>query len=191
MSGFNWLRSLLKRSARRTGGETASQYLAQMAKDPDWVKRRKERADALRAKQEMFAQIERPILDDLAAAGMPALTSVYDLLQRPEEDYGPVIPVLIHHLRNDYHTRVREGLVRALTVKGARGTAGPEIIRQLERQGVDDVHTRDAMATALRVVATRGDAERIEMLMIDPRNEELNPELGRALRRVLRERKLA
>lgn len=100
--------------------------MAILHSDPEWVRQHEERQAKRREFEAMLAADQRPILADLAQAGY-RLSSVYDLVNT-STSYPSAIPVLLKHLGRPYHPRIVSGIVRALTVREARGIAGRPIL---------------------------------------------------------------
>lgn len=77
------------------------------------------KADAeRRAVHEALSRAERPLVDELRAAGI-AVSSAWDLYEFPQS--GEVVyPILVKHLRRDYPERVLGGIARAFTKEVAR-----------------------------------------------------------------------
>lgn len=145
---------------------------------PEWVAQDAAR-EAKRAAAEMrFRAEEEPIIGDLARLGVE-VGSVWDLVNANAE-YAVAIPVLLDHLKRPYHDRIRNGIIRALTTKEARGLAGEVILHELRRE--QDSENRWALANALTVVADQGDAAAIETFLGDPAYEDVSERLGKSLR---------
>ena len=92
--------------------------MKQLNKDPEY-RARVAKADAeRRAVQEALSRAERPLVDELRAAGI-AVGSAWDLYKFPES--GEVMyPILVKHLLLDYPERVLGGIARAFTKEVAR-----------------------------------------------------------------------
>jgi hypothetical protein len=78
--------------------------------------------------------------------------SVFDLVNT-RRTYPELIPSLLEILPTVQEIWMREGVVRALTVKEARGSAGPLLIGEFRRKDVPDLY-RWTVGNALSVVAT-------------------------------------
>src|SRR5262245_48225177 len=59
------------------------------------------------------------LYEELSAIGI-RIKSIWDLVNTPT-GYPEAIPILVEHLAKPYHHRTKEGIVRALAVKGAKG----------------------------------------------------------------------
>lgn len=63
--------------------------------------------------------------------------SVWDLVNI-SESYPTAIPILVRLLSEDLHWRVKEGVVRALAVKEARGMAAKPLVQEFLRAHIPD-----------------------------------------------------
>src|SRR5690606_26404287 len=86
----------------------------------------------------------------------------------PYEAYESAIDVLVEHLDFQYSDHVREGIVRVLTCKQARGKANSRLLRPFE--SVDKDNLRFAIGNALAEIATPEDAQTIEAPMRDKKH---------------------
>lgn len=98
------------------------------------------------------------LINDLAELGV-SISSVWDLVNR-REPYDAAIPVLIEWLRTvddrvpeADRSRVREGLVRALTIRAARPAAAQVMLDQFRSLDDPSGEVRWAIGNALSVVA--------------------------------------
>jgi len=91
------------------------------------------------------------------------VTSVWDLVNT-RAPYPEAIPVLLEWLPRVRHPRIKEGIVRALTVKEARGVAGKLLIDEFKRveappQQPRFEHLRD-QRSLVKGAYTRGEISR-------------------------------
>lgn len=93
---------------------TATELLAQLESDPEWVARRDAREREHHERAERLRQAEAPLAEDLAAVGYP-VESAWDL----RKPYPDALPVLFEHLEYHYPDPIREGIARRLGVRGA------------------------------------------------------------------------
>lgn len=159
---------------RRTAAESDRLFKA----CPEWVAQNAAREAKRAVAEAQFRIEEEPIIADLAMSGFE-VGSVWDLVNT-NKTYPTAIPVLLDHLRRSYHARIREGIIRALTVKEAKGLAGGDIISELRQEA--DSENRWALANALTVVAERGNAAAIQALLDDPAYADVSERLGEALK---------
>lgn len=99
----------------RRGAVTATEFIAELVADPEYVARR-EAAEAEREKERSRrAEACKPVLADLASRGVD-LASLWDLYKQPES-YSLAIPVLLSHLQREYSERTLEDIGHALPFK--------------------------------------------------------------------------
>lgn len=160
--------------------KTAAELMAELQSDPDWVAQNDQREAKRAAAEAQFRAEEKPIIVDLARVGLE-VGSVWDLVNS-NTSYPEAIVVLLDHLRHPYHPRIRNGIIRALTVQEARGVAGQNILRELDQE--KDPENRWALANALTVVADRKDMTQIGELANDPACGDVRERLEEALKRL-------
>lgn len=109
----------------------------------------------------------------MRAAGVNASTP-WDLVNSPES-YRAAIPLLCEWLEKTddaipkaAREKFREGVVRSLTVKEARGVAGPVLLREFHRPNVSSEY-RWAVGNALEVVAGNGEFQGLVDIARDTR----------------------
>ena len=148
--------------------------------DPEWVARRDAR-ERWRLKQaEKLACEELPLVREIAEAGL-LIDSVWDLVNT-REPYPEAIPVLLRHLENtDYDPAIRDGIARALTVRGY-----PEILPAMIEAFRRDPEPRLngpkwAMGNAIEVLFDDRYVQEIVELVKDPLHGEARDMLVYAL----------
>lgn len=145
---------------------------------PEWVAQNAEREAKRQAAELRFRAEEEPMIADLAKAGFK-VGSVWDLVNT-NKSYPAAIPILLDHLRRAYHKDIRNGIIRALTVKEAKGIVGSIILDELH--GETDEENRWVLANALTVVADHANRESIQTLLDDPTYEDVRQQLTEALK---------
>lgn len=132
------------------------------------------------ARQESRLAAE-PILADLRLSGL-ALASIDDLL-KPGLDYKAQLPLLVEWIPRCDDLAVREVLVRALAVPGARKTnAAPLLLGEFKEARTQGY--RWAVALALTGAARPEDAETVVQLFRDPQYGASRQELARVVARL-------
>lgn len=147
--------------------------MERLQNDPKWVAE-----DAARKAEwaETAAQItaeQAELVRDLRGVGLQ-LDSIWDLVNTTDS-YPEAIPVLLDHASRPYATgpyswRIREAILRALTVPEARGEPAWRILREFEVACDVDAHVRWGFANALQVVADAsmvGELERLQSIEHD------------------------
>jgi HEAT repeat protein len=89
--------------------------------NPDLVRVREQRERERRQSQAEYREAVAPVLQALAEAGFPVPEVM--ALSRTYSDYRPAIPVLLHWLTLTSHPRVKESIVRALSVHWSKSLA--------------------------------------------------------------------
>ena len=146
---------------KKTGPMTAGELMAELESDPQWVAERDKREQESRERGDRLRREQKPLLKDLAQVGYE-LESVWDLVNTPT-GYPTAVPVLIEHLQRSYHRRIREGIVRALTVPFARDAV--PVLLQVFRSAEPDL--RWVIGNALSIAATAEDCPAILPLIAD------------------------
>ncbi len=100
---------------------TAEELMNQLDGDPEWVAKRDAREARRAERAKLIAADEASVVADLATVGV-AITSVYDFVGKQIVP-DVALPVLVQHLKVEHHPRIREGIIRALSVPSARAIA--------------------------------------------------------------------
>ncbi|MEC9067668.1 MAG: hypothetical protein VX569_10360 [Pseudomonadota bacterium] len=140
-------------------GRTLAEIMAELHADPVWVAREEQRE---RERQKLAEEYDRdvaPVVADLAKRGI-YVRSLGEFINT-SESYPEAIPVLLEHLQRDYPLRIRESIIRSLTVREARGEGARIMLAEFRNSGNEHHQIRWAMANAFDVIA---DAEMIPEL---------------------------
>jgi hypothetical protein len=126
---------------------TAADLVTRLDADPEYQASRRKREAELTTIWEQRRQDESALVRELRESGFQ-IGSVYDLVNTAAE-YRDALPVLVRHLDVSHTGYIREGIIRALTVKygGLEVEAG--LLRQFYAEQDDDI--RWALANALKV----------------------------------------
>ena len=107
----------MSKKSRFKGPMTAGELMKELESDPEWVAREKAEERWRMARARRLAREEEPLVQEIARAGL-LIDSVWDLVNT-REPYPEAIPVLLRHLeKTDYDPAIRDGIARALTVRG-------------------------------------------------------------------------
>lgn len=93
------------------------------------------------------------------------VASVYDLVNQPS---AKAIPVLVRYLPEDLDPKIKEGIVRALSIKQARPFALRPMIVEFMRVNIDE-SLRWAIGNAIEVLATDAVLEELLELVQETR----------------------
>lgn len=142
---------------KRRGRISAGELMAELSKDPEYLARRAELEAVRAAARATYADQEALISREVAAVGY-TITSVWDFvnnLPHPVIDFpfsGPydrAYAILVRHLSVKHHPRVREGIIRALTVKDGGAMVWEALLAELHRETDPDMQW--VLANALKV----------------------------------------
>lgn len=143
---------------------TASELMARLEADPDWVARRAVREQKFDRLGEERSRALEPVTVELRAAGFD-VESPWDLyLHKP---YDQAVPILVRHLKDSsYNEEARAAIARALAVPEARGAWRDlvDLYRCVDRQQ-DQI--KQALAAAIAVTAERSGADELVTLLFD------------------------
>jgi hypothetical protein len=152
-------------SARRRKTVTASELLAHLKADPDWVSCREA---GERHSQQVRAEsraAQAPLLEELESVGVH-VSDVWDLVNT-SEPYPDALPVLLKHLQLPYPSRVQEGIARALAVPPA-AFGWPILMQRYVEAAAPDA--KDGLAAALAVTATSDTLDELIALILGSDN---------------------
>ena len=126
--------------------------MADLQRNPEFVARQKAREEEVSKRLEESRLEQGNLLADLKSVGVSA-GSVWDLVNTREK-YAAAIPVLVRHLSRPYSRRVKEGIVRALTVDYAGDLALCELQRQHQNEA-DDSELRWVLENAIAIAGRK------------------------------------
>jgi hypothetical protein len=156
----------MKRDRSGDPPKTAAELMAELERDPEYVARIKAQQEQRSRAMEQSLRDARPILLDLASAGFHVDT-VADLFNR-KMNYERAIPILLSWLPRISDPAVKEDVIRALTVRWAKGVAALPLVQEFRRASSEAM--RWAIANALSVVADDTVFDDIVQLVRDIRN---------------------
>lgn len=136
---------------RRRGPMKASDLMSQLESDPEWVARRDARDLEIKREEERLRVAEEPLTQELKDAGF-RVDSAWDLVNT-STPYPAALPILLKHLQQDYPDRVREGIARALAVRGGDAKFAWRTLVRLYRDEEPGTNAKDGLAVAIAAVA--------------------------------------
>jgi hypothetical protein len=92
----------------------ASEVLARLRSDPEYQRKMTERAEQRSERRERMANLQKPVLEDLAAIGITS-QSLRDVIESHAPLSQKIIRVLLKHLELADDDTLRESIIRALT----------------------------------------------------------------------------
>ena len=159
--------------------ETLTDLMKGLEADPSWVARRQALDEERSQKVERYRAAAKPIIRDLATAGIK-INDEWDLVNSRNR-YDAALPVLLKHLRLAYPDVVREGMARALARPWARDIAWDQVLdAYLHEPNKSKVAAKgelgapsgpkEGMAIALSGMARPGDLGTLIDLISNPEN---------------------
>ncbi len=116
----------------------------------------------------MIKDIER-IKKELQTVGI-YVNDIYDLVNT-KEPYPEAIPILINLLKEGLtHDGVKEGVIRALAVKEARGMAGSVLLEEYYKLPKDKMLLRWIIGNTIEVVITENELESVLKIVSNKEN---------------------
>lgn len=163
---------------------TVADLLRTLEANPEFVARGKARDDAIAERVSQRQIEEQPILEDLRRSGIDVL-SVWDLVNT-STSYTTAIPILLVHLLRPYSEEIREGIARALAVRGA-AFSWPILVKEYLKASGDTERPHSGakvgLAVALGAIATAKNLDELIALIMDKNNGNTRIYLLPALRR--------
>ena len=101
--------------------KTAEEFVRELEANPEYQARLVEREKQVAAVRAACAPEDAQLVAEFLQAGV-SVASVYDLVNT-RAPYPELYPVLVRHLDIPHHRAIREGIIRALTVRDARAAA--------------------------------------------------------------------
>ncbi|WP_439585165.1 hypothetical protein [Dyadobacter bucti] len=108
------------------------------------------------------------------------IESLWELVNSKKK-YPEAIEILVKHLPQNYHHKNKEAIVRALTVKEAKGIATPALIKEYERTPKSKDSLRWIIGNAIATVMTKHDYPWVISTVKDGSNRESRGQLVLAL----------
>ena len=156
----------------RRKGITASELVAQLNANPEWLERRRQQQEKSDAIERAARVAEGPLVQALNEAGLGWLRSVWDLVNT-DEPYSHVLPILIEHLQRDYPAAILEGIARAMAVPESRRFWNILLRLYWQRPDVSGPHNvKWAIGCALAASATDDVIDDVIALVREPRHGE-------------------
>ncbi len=161
---------------------TAAELQAQLQKDPEYQRNIREREAEIEKEEAELRKDEKPLIKELVSFGFN-ISSSWELVNTSAK-YEDAIPVLVKHLSKPYHKKNKEGIVRALAVKEAKGIACKVIIEEYHKAPKDDFHYRWAFGNTMAVIITEEHMDDVIEIVQDEENGESRDMFVRALGKV-------
>lgn len=134
----------------------------------------KEKERVTNALVEALRQQAKSLYDELSQIGI-WIKSVWDLVNT-SASYPEAVPILVKYLSEPYHLRNKEGIVRSLAVKEAKGVANKAIMDEYLRtpkEGPDQpgiYYYRWVFGNTMSVIVTKDDLDEMIEIVLDESN---------------------
>jgi hypothetical protein len=120
-------------------------------------------------RRESLAREQAALLQELRGVGVD-VKSVWDLVNS-SNDYAAAVPVLLDHVRRPYDEKIREGIARALALRG-RSDLWPALVEIYRNEpsisSGASYGAKDGLAVALSAVASTANVPELLNLIRDP-----------------------
>ena len=130
---------------------TAAELIAELGKNPGFVKQQEEREQQRLREVDELRVAAAPLLKELEELGFK-VSAVAELPQK-KLSYEKAIPTLLKWLPCGAHPKLKEGIVRALSVPFAKPKAAPVLIEEFRRASTGQQALKWAIGNALEVIA--------------------------------------
>lgn len=158
---------------------TAAELQAQLQQDEEYQKWYKESEEVRIALEAAYTNEYQSLINELKVIGID-IQSIWDLVNT-KSNYKPAIPILVEHLSKPYHIKNKEGIVRALAVKEAKGVACRAIIDEYNKAPKDNFHYRWTFGNTMAVIMTADYIDDVLAIVQDESNGESRDMFVRAL----------
>ncbi len=115
---------------------TASELMTELQNDKSYQDKMQAKEKDRISFEELLRANEKNLVDSVNQKGYQ-ISSVWDLVNA-ENKYSDVIPILIDHIKQNYHPRIKEGMARALAVPQASNTAWDTLLGEYLRTAADE-----------------------------------------------------
>ncbi len=150
----------------RKGTISAKELQQQLQANPEYQKMMREKEIQNQLIADECAKDEEELVKAINQQGIH-IESVWDLVNNVEHPFlennftGPyekVYPILIEHLDKPHHKRIRDGIIRALSEKGAKELAKDKLLEHFNTE--QDRSLKWVLANALNIVLSRGERKK-------------------------------
>lgn len=114
------------------------------------------------------AKEHQGLTDELAEIGIN-IVNIWDLVNTKVK-YPKAIPILIKHLQFDYSDKIKEGIVRALTVPEAKGLVVPFLIKEYLQLPNNKKNLKWIIGNAVNVTITKSESTDIFPIVLNKEN---------------------
>ena len=148
---------------KKKGVITAAELMSQLNSDPEYQARKAKKDAEIKELEDLCAKDEAELVADLNKLGLE-VKSVWDLVNNSSHEYlnrefvgsyEVAYPLLVKHLKINHHQRIREGVIRSLSEKGAKEIAVQPLIEELRNETMQS--NKWVIANALNVILSKSE----------------------------------
>ncbi len=173
----------LKNSETNNKSITAVEMQTQLKEDTAYQKWFKESEEIRIALEAAYRREYQSLTDELKAIDVH-IESIWDLVNLKSSYNKAAVPILIRHLSEPYHIKNKEGIVRALAVKEAKGDACQAIIDEYHKAPRDKSDYRWAFGNTMAEIITKEYIDQVSRIVLDKTNGESRHMFVRALGKI-------
>ena len=121
--------------------KTAAELLKELESDPEYKRKKKSQANIIKRLNVELSKDEKQLVSELNKSLKQInchVDSVWDLVNSVNS-YQVVYPILNKHLDLEHHKRIREGIIRALTIKDVGENIKENFLRHFKRETDPDL----------------------------------------------------
>ena len=145
---------------------TTEEFLEQLANDPDYQKRLKERREELDRLHETRYQETIPLLKELNAAGVK-VEHIWDFMKLENGTYENAIPILMRHLKKEYSRLNINSIMRALAGADPDPSVTRELLQIYKSRKYKDDEVDHLICSAVASTCTIENLEEIKEILAD------------------------
>lgn len=146
----------------------AEQFQAELDNDVRFQEMLKRKEENRNLKEKILNDDAHALMLELREAGF-SINSVWDFVNTTE-DYAKAVSILVKHLSYDYMERNKEGIVRALAIKSAKGLANAALIDEYNKTPPERHYYRWAIGNTLNYLVSKDDIDKIIPIVLDKSN---------------------
>ena len=146
----------------KKGNITAEELSKQLPTNPEYQKMLQEKEERMRIQKTELDKDEEELIKEISKKGID-IESVWDFVNNNVKhpflgnkftgQYKKVYPILVDHLDKPHHSRIREGIIRALTEKDARDIAKDKLLEHFYKE--TDKNVKWVLSNALAAMLTQ------------------------------------
>jgi hypothetical protein len=148
--------------------KTAAELLTELNINPDYKRFIKDKEQERYKTEEQLRNEEFDIIAQLKNVGLN-VSSVWDLVNA-KYSYPNAINILINNLQIEYDNKIKEGIIRALSVKEAIGLANPALIEEYNRIPKEEMLLRWTIGNTIYTTITEDSVDSILPIVQDKTN---------------------